>query len=112
MSSTHPRRSETVSPTDPDPSDGEAIRQEIERLRDDLGETIGALSEKADVKAQASAKADALKQRAQDARAEAKRRVDEVRTRVTSRPRPVIAGAIALVIVVWIVRTRPRRRRG
>lgn len=81
MSNTDPRQAEAPLATAPDPSDGEAIRHDIERIREDLGETIGALSEKADVKAQASAKA-----------------------------APVIATAIALVVIVWMVRRRRRRR--
>jgi uncharacterized protein (TIGR03382 family) len=81
MSSAVPRRAEARLVTEAESSDGEAIRHEIARLREDLGETINALSEKTDVKAQASARAG-----------------------------PVIAGAIALVVVVWMVRRRRRRR--
>jgi hypothetical protein len=80
MSSTDPRHAEAPLATDQEDPGGEAIRHEIERVREDLGDTISALSEKADVKAQASAKA-----------------------------APVIAAAFALVVVVWIV-LRARRR--
>jgi hypothetical protein len=75
MSSTDPRHAEAPSATDEERPEGEAIRHDIERVREDLGETINALSEKADVKAQASGKAV-----------------------------PVVAVAIAFVVALWIVR--------
>jgi Protein of unknown function (DUF3618) len=88
--STDPRRAEAEAslatdpeppdaPDAPDAPDGDAIRHEIERTREDLGETVNALSKKTDVKARAPAKAV-----------------------------PVIAGAIALVVVAWMVRRRRR----
>jgi hypothetical protein len=79
-SSTDPRRAEAPVATDQKAPDGEAIRHEIERVREDLGDTISALSEKADVKAQASAKA-----------------------------APAIAATVTLVIVVWMVLWARRR---
>ena len=41
--------------------DPEELRRRIEHTREELGETVSALSDKTDVKAQASAKADELK---------------------------------------------------
>ena len=66
MSSRDPGPGDAPVPTQPEPSDKEAIQDEIEHTREDLGETISALSAKTDVKAQASAKADEFKRRAQD----------------------------------------------
>lgn len=88
MSSTDPTGTAAEGPA-PEPADTEAIQSEIERTRAELGETVAALADKADVKAQASAKADALKQRA-----------------------PVIAGGAGLLALLVLRRRRRRRRRG
>ena len=68
----------------------EEIEERIERTREDLGETVEALAAKTDVKAQAQQKAVEIKQR------------------IEEDPRPWVAGA-ALVAVVLIVRRRRRR---
>jgi MYXO-CTERM domain-containing protein len=46
--------------------DTEQLRREIERTRTELGQTVEALSHKADVKAQARQKAELVKARTQD----------------------------------------------
>jgi hypothetical protein len=69
----------------------EEIRREIERTRRELGETVEALSHKADVKEQARLKK------------------EEVQERVTSTPAPiaaVIGGLIALLVVRRLIRSR------
>ena len=69
----------------------EEIRREIERTRRELGETVEALSHKADVKEQARLKK------------------EEVQERVASNPVPiaaVIGGLIALVVVRRLIRRR------
>jgi hypothetical protein len=69
----------------------EEIRREIERTRRELGETVEALSHKADVKEQARLKK------------------EEVQDRVTSNPAPsaaVIGGLIALLVVRRLIRSR------
>jgi hypothetical protein len=111
MSSRDPGPGDAPVPAQPEPSDKEAIRDEIEHTREDLGETVAALSAKTDVKAQASAKADELKQRARDVGGEAKHRANEVAGRVKQRPVPVIVGGIALLMILGMVRKRRRRRR-
>ena len=45
------------------PREPEQIRREIEETREELGETVAAVAQKADVKAQAKAKVDDVKQR-------------------------------------------------
>jgi hypothetical protein len=100
-----------AQPAQPEPSDKEAIQDQIEHTREDLGETVAALSAKTDVKAQASAKADELKQRARDVGGEAKHRANEVVGRVKQRPVPAIVGGVALVMVLWLIRRRRRGRR-
>ena len=67
-------------------SDPDAIREEIERTRDDLAETVDALHAKLDVKSQARAKVDQVKSQA---------------TTAAGKPRPeLIAGAAGLVLVI------------
>jgi hypothetical protein len=69
----------------------EEIRREIERTRRELGETVEALSHKADVKERARLKK------------------EEVQERVTSNPAPiaaVIGGLIALLVVRRLIRRR------
>jgi hypothetical protein len=69
----------------------EQIRAEIERTRRELGDTVDALSHKANVKEQARLKK------------------DEVQERVSSNPVPVaavIGGGIALLLLVRMLRKR------
>ena len=69
----------------------EEIRREIERTRRELGETVEALSHKADVKEQARLKK------------------AEVQERVAANPAPiaaVIGGLIALLVVRRLIRRR------
>jgi hypothetical protein len=99
MSSRDPGPGDAPVPTQPEPSEKEAIQDEIEHTREDLGETISALSAKTDVKGQASAKADEFKQR-----------TDDVAERVKRRAAPIIVGGIALLMILGMVRRRRRRR--
>ena len=110
MSSRDPGPGDAPVPTQPEPSEKEAIQDEIEHTREDLGETISALSAKTDVKGQASAKADEFKRRAQDAGGQVKQRADDVADRVKRSPAPVIVGGIALLMILAMVRKRRRRR--
>jgi ElaB/YqjD/DUF883 family membrane-anchored ribosome-binding protein len=69
----------------------EEIRAEIERTRRELGDTVDALSHKANVKEQARLKK------------------DEVQERVSSNPVPlaaVIGGGIAILLLVLMLRRR------
>jgi hypothetical protein len=69
----------------------EEIRREIERTRRELGDTVDALSHKANVKEQARLKK------------------DEVQERVSSNPTPVLAvigGGIALLLLLRMLRKR------
>jgi len=69
----------------------EELRREIERTRRELGDTVDALSQKADVKQQA------------------RQKKDEVQQRVASNPKPLaaaIGGLIALLVLLRIVRNR------
>jgi uncharacterized protein DUF3618 len=69
----------------------EEIRAEIERTRRELGDTVDALSHKANVKEQARIKK------------------DEVQERVSSNPAPLIAvigGGLALLLLLRMLRNR------
>lgn len=69
----------------------EELRREIERTRQELGETVDALSHKADVKEQARIKK------------------EEVRQQVSDNPVPLVAvagGVVALLLLVRFVRRR------
>jgi hypothetical protein len=68
------------------PNDPDAIREEIERTRDDLAETVDALHAKLDVKSQARAKVNQVKSQA---------------TTASGAPRPdLIAGAAGVVLLI------------
>jgi hypothetical protein len=62
---------------DDGPREPEEIRRDIEETRREVGDTAAALAEKADVKAQAKAKAQEVKERAQAKRDELKGRAQE-----------------------------------
>ena len=67
------------------------IRREIERTRRELGDTVDALSQKANVKEQARLKK------------------DEAQEKVASNPTPIVAaigGLVALVVLVRLIRRR------
>jgi hypothetical protein len=69
----------------------EELRREIEQTRRELGDTVDALSHKADVKEQARIKK------------------EEVRERVSANPVPLawgIGGGIALLLVLRLLRRR------
>ena len=69
----------------------EELRREIERTRQELGETVDALSHKADVKEQARLKK------------------EEVRQQVSENPVPLVAvagGIVALVLLLRLIRRR------
>jgi hypothetical protein len=69
----------------------EEIRLEIERTRRELGDTVDALSRKADVKEQARLKK------------------DEVQERVSSNPVPFAAALGAGIALLLVLRMRRRR---
>jgi ElaB/YqjD/DUF883 family membrane-anchored ribosome-binding protein len=83
----------------------EQIREEIAETRADLGDTVEALSGKADVKGQAKAKVDEAKLKVDSAKGEAKAKVDSAAHSVQENPVPVavVAAFGAGVIVGWIL---------
>lgn len=95
--------------------DTQALRAEIKQTRADLGETVQALAAKADVKARVRDTAEHTKDRV---RAQAAATTDLVRGRArvagrSARRNPIplaaiAAGAVAVVVVVFVLRGRRR----
>jgi ElaB/YqjD/DUF883 family membrane-anchored ribosome-binding protein len=76
----------------------EEIREEIAETREDLGDTVEALAGKADVKGRAKGKVD-------EAKVEAKAKVDSAAQSVQENPVPVavVAAFGAGVVVGWLL---------
>jgi len=105
-------------PTSPD-----EIRDQIEHTREQLGDTVAALAEKTDVKAQAKARISAVKETAHDKKEQlaAKARqatpdsasagAQQVSSAVSQRPLPfAAAGALAAGLLLgWRIGRRRRR---
>ncbi|MFF8960125.1 DUF3618 domain-containing protein [Streptomyces sp. NPDC014894] len=101
----------------------EELREQARITREELGHTVRALAEKADVTAQAKEKADLVRQQVQDTAAQAwatardstpepvrEKAVQAAATANRNRG-PVIAGAAALAVVLTLVVCRRRARR-
>jgi hypothetical protein len=93
------------------PGETDALQTDIERTREDLGDTVEALAAKADVKARAKVAATDAKERAREtANAAAERathQASEVTDAVRRRPLPVAAvagGLLAAASAVVVVR--------
>ncbi|XVU23302.1 DUF3618 domain-containing protein [Actinoplanes sp. CA-054009] len=90
----------------------EELRAEIKQTRAELGETVQALAAKADVKARAKDQVELTKQRVLDKVRSTAGRVNQTGEQaVRSSPVPlplVVAGVVAIVGVILIVRGRRR----
>jgi ElaB/YqjD/DUF883 family membrane-anchored ribosome-binding protein len=112
-----------------DQRDPEAIREEINRTREDMGETLDALSAKLDVKGQTKAKAEEAKSQAKakagQAKAQAETLVSQAKGQTQTlasqakdqaqaiyrrQPAAVIAGAGAILAIVAGLLVRRARR--
>jgi hypothetical protein len=92
------------APSNERPDDPEVLREEIAQTREELGDTMAALSEKSDVKAQASARADELKARAQEV-------TETARAQAQDNPMPFVVAAAGALATVIVLRRLLRRRR-
>jgi hypothetical protein len=80
--------------------DTEQLRRDIERTRAELGATVEALSHKADVKAQARAKAE-------QAKAQAREKAELARSQAQQNPAvPLAAGIGVAIVALWLIRKR------
>ena len=84
----------------------EELQVEIAKQREQLADTLDALSAKLDVKAQAQAKVDGVKAQAQAKVAEVKERATDNRGRPT--PELIVLGATLVVVAVALVYWRRR----
>ena len=107
MSTTH----DPTSTTAPAADDADQLRTQIEQTREELGETVASLSEKADVKAQAAAKADEVKDKVHEVEEKAKVKVEAATVQAKQNPVPVALGALALLLVLNRFRRRRKARR-
>jgi ElaB/YqjD/DUF883 family membrane-anchored ribosome-binding protein len=107
-------------------SDPDAVRRDIEETREELGDTVEALSSKADVKGQVQGKVDERKEAVRQKQEELKGKVSGLGERVSSatpedvkgaatraataaeeRPLPAIAAALVLgVLIGWLIKGR------
>ena len=91
------------------PEDQEELRRQIEETRSELGDTVEALSAKADVKGQAKAKVDETKTQLRDQQDQAKAKVSEYQAQAKENPTPVAAAAggfVALLLLIFFLRRR------
>jgi len=90
----------------------EEIEAEIEATREELGETVSALAEKADVKGQAQRKVEETKRKAQANISGASETARELAVSAPERakenplPLAIAAGTIGLAAIVWLRRRR------
>lgn len=110
-----------------EPKSPEELREDIERTREELGDTVEALAAKTDVKAQAGAQADAIKESLQQSRDDlaekgqrfasrareavpdsAQQGVQQAAGAVKQRPVPTaaLAAFAAGIFVGWLMRRR------
>ncbi len=93
----------------------EGLRREIERTRSELGETVEALSHKADVKAQARERVDEAKSQARDkveqAKTQAQAKAHDLQQKMPEQARerpvvPIAAGIGVALVALWLIRRR------
>jgi hypothetical protein len=94
--------------------DTEQLRRDIARTRAELGATVEALSQKADLKAQARARAERAKlearQRTELVKVQAREKAELVRSRAQESPAvPLAAGIGVAIVALWAIRRRKRR---
>jgi ElaB/YqjD/DUF883 family membrane-anchored ribosome-binding protein len=116
MSQEQEKTAATPAATEPETEEAtrgpEEIQADIEATREELGETVSALAEKADVKGQAQRKVEETKRQAQanisgvsDTAKELAVRAPE-RARENPVPLAIAASAVGLAAIVWLRRRR------
>jgi ElaB/YqjD/DUF883 family membrane-anchored ribosome-binding protein len=84
--------------------DPDELRRDIEQTRSELGDTVEALAQKANVKAQVSAKADDVKAqvsaKADDVKEQVSAKADDLTRTAEQRPIPAIGVALAVGFIL------------
>ena len=103
-------------PDEQPPDERELLREEIEKVREDLGETVEALANKADLKGQVHGKVEDTKAQVQEKVQEVKEQFGGGEPAASSNLRgvlgsPVVPGAVAVLCAVLLLRSILRGRR-
>ena len=88
------------------PEDQKQLRGQIEETRSDLGDTVEALSAKADVKAQVKDKLDEGKKQLRGQQAKAEAKLGEMSEKAKQNPTPIAAGLLALLLLIFLLKRR------
>jgi hypothetical protein len=88
------------------PDNPEELRTQIDETRAELGDTVEALTAKADVKGQIKEKVEDKKEQLRGQQERATAELNKVSERAKSNPAPFAVGAIALLLVVRWLRRR------
>ena len=114
--SEHDQFTSTGQDADAIPTEREALLEQIEETREELGATVEALAHKADIKGQVHTKVEERKAQVQEKVEERKQHLHQVQAEATGKLRqtlqgPEVPAAIAAVGVLLLLIGRRRRRR-
>ena len=98
-----------VGPGDAPPDGIQALTEEIQRTREDVGETVAALAAKADLMARAQEKATEVAGRLRDTAGQVKEKVKEQAAAIPPQ-RQVVLAAACVVLLAGVLIARHRRR--
>jgi hypothetical protein len=93
------------APGDAPPDDIQALTEDIERTREDIGETIAALAAKTDIKARAREKAGEVAGRLRDTAGKVKEQIA-----VPGQHRVALTSAAGVALLAGVLIARRRRR--
>jgi len=85
------------------------LKEEIERTREQLGETVGELAARLDVKSRVAAQAAELTGRARNAAVKVREQAAATRAKTGIAPWAVAAGTVALVVAELVIWRRGKR---
>jgi LPXTG-motif cell wall-anchored protein len=89
--------------------EAQQLKEEIERTREHLGETVAQLVARADVKSRVQAQAAELTGRAKDATAKVREQVTATRAKTGAAPWIMAAGAVVLAAAALVIWQRRKR---
>ncbi|MBA2630935.1 MAG: DUF3618 domain-containing protein [Thermoleophilaceae bacterium] len=91
------------------PDDPEVLRAQIDETRAELGDTVEALTAKADIKGQVKEKVEDKKEQLREQQDRAAAELGKVSERAKSNPAPFAVGGVAALLVLILLRRRGRR---